>query len=52
MFGWWGRTVVRARWWVLLGSIVFVLVGAAWGTGIFGSLTSGGFDDPGSEHCP
>ncbi len=49
MFGWWGRTVVRTRWWVLFGSIVFVVVGAAWGTGIFGSLTGGGFDDPGSE---
>jgi trehalose monomycolate/heme transporter len=49
MFGWWGRTVVRARWWVLLGSVAFVVVGAVWGTGVFGALSGGGFEDPASE---
>src|SRR5258705_8066078 len=49
MFGWWGRTLMRARWWVLLGSVLFVVIGAAWGTGLFGSLKGGGFDDPSSE---
>jgi len=45
----WGRVLMRVRWIVLLASVAFVAVGAAWGTGIFGSLTGGGFDDPGSE---
>ncbi len=49
MFGWWGRIVVRARWLVLLGSVTFVAVGAVWGTGVFGVLSGGGFDDPASE---
>jgi trehalose monomycolate/heme transporter len=49
MFGWWGRVLMRVRWIVLLASVAFVAVGAAWGTGIFGSLKGGGFDDPSSE---
>jgi trehalose monomycolate/heme transporter len=49
MFGWWGRVVVRTRWWVLAATAVLVLVGGAWGTGIFGMLAGGGFDDPGSD---
>ncbi len=48
MFAWWGRVVVRARWWVLAASLVLVVVGGAWGTGVFGSLSGGGFDDPAS----
>lgn len=49
MFAWWGRSVVRARWWVLAASVVLVLVGGAWGVGVFGALSGGGFDDPASE---
>ncbi len=49
MFGWWGRVLVRMRWFVLLASVALVAVGVAWGTGIFGSLKGGGFDDPSSE---
>jgi uncharacterized membrane protein YdfJ with MMPL/SSD domain len=49
MFGWWGRAVVRARWWVLLVTAAFVTVGALWGTGVFDALAGGGFEDPGSE---
>jgi RND superfamily putative drug exporter len=41
--------VVRVGWWVLAATAVLVLVGAAWGTGIFGSLSGGGFDNPGSD---
>jgi RND superfamily putative drug exporter len=48
MFAWWGRLVYRARWWVLLLSSVVVVVGAVWGTGVFGTLSTGGFDDPAS----
>ena len=49
MFAWWGRAVVRARWFVLAATLVVVAIGAVWGTGIFGALASGGFDDPASE---
>jgi len=49
MFAWWGRAVVRFRWAVLAAAAVLVLVGAGWGTGVFGSLTGGGFDDPHAE---
>jgi uncharacterized membrane protein YdfJ with MMPL/SSD domain len=49
MFAWWGRVVVRVRWWLLAASAVLVLVGAGWGAGVFGALSSGGFDDPASE---
>jgi RND superfamily putative drug exporter len=49
MFAWWGRQVVRLRGVVLAAGAALFLVGAAWGTGVFGSLTGGGFSDPGSE---
>lgn len=49
MFGWWGRTVVRVRWWVVAAALVLVALGATWGAGVFGSLTGGGYADPGSE---
>ena len=49
MFGWWGRTVVRVRWWVIAVALALVAVGATWGAGVFGSLTGGGYDDPHSE---
>ncbi|GAA4448355.1 MMPL family transporter [Phytohabitans houttuyneae] len=49
MFAWWGRAVVRLRWGVLAAAAVLVVVGATWGTGVFGKLTGGGFDDPASE---
>ncbi|MDG4823610.1 MMPL family transporter [Asanoa sp. WMMD1127] len=49
MFAWWGRAVVRFRWGVLAAAAVLVLVGAAWGSGVFGSLTGGGFEDPNAE---
>ncbi|RKR90777.1 RND superfamily putative drug exporter [Micromonospora pisi] len=49
MFGWWGSAVVRFRWAVLGAGLALVVVGATWGTGLLGSLTGGGFDDPASE---
>ena len=49
MFGWWGRTVVRVRKWVILAALALVAVGATWGFGVFGALTGGGYDDPDSE---
>jgi len=49
MFARWGRAVVRFRWAVLVAAVVFAVVGATWGLGVFGKLTGGGFDDPASE---
>lgn len=49
MFMWWSRTVVRFRWLVVIGALLVASVGVGWGAGVFGSLTSGGFDDPNSE---
>src|SRR5438128_747532 len=49
MFSWWGSVVVRARWAVLAAGAAFVVVGVLWGTGVFGSLVGGGFEDPGSQ---
>ena len=48
MFGWWGQTVVRLRWWVIAGAVALVIIGGAWGAGVFGALSGGGFDDPNS----
>ena len=50
MFASWGSRVVRWRRWVLAAGIVFVLVGALWGTGVFSALSNGGFDDKGSQN--
>ncbi|MEU7901980.1 MMPL family transporter [Actinoplanes sp. NPDC049118] len=49
MFGWWGRAVVRLRWWVVAAGLAVVVAGATWGAGVFGALTGGGYDDPASE---
>jgi RND superfamily putative drug exporter len=49
MFAWWGQAVVRLRWAVLAAGVALVVVGVTWGTGVFGGLSSGGFEDPGSE---
>jgi uncharacterized membrane protein YdfJ with MMPL/SSD domain len=49
MFAWWGRTVARARWQVLVTGLVLAVAGGVWGLGLFGSVVGGGFEDPGSE---
>ncbi|BFU42905.1 MMPL family transporter [Krasilnikovia sp. MM14-A1004] len=49
MFGWWGRVVVRVRWWVIAAALALVVTGATWGAGVFGALTGGGYADPNSE---
>jgi RND superfamily putative drug exporter len=48
MFAWWGRALVRLRWWVLAGTAGLIVFGGTWGAGVFGSLTGGGYDDPDS----
>jgi uncharacterized membrane protein YdfJ with MMPL/SSD domain len=49
MFTQWGRSVTRFRWPVLAAAVALALAGIAWGSGVFGSLASGGFTDPGSQ---
>jgi RND superfamily putative drug exporter len=46
----WGRFIFRRRRLVLLAAVIAVAGAAVWGTGVFGSLQSGGgFTAPGSE---
>ena len=50
MFEAWGRFIFRRRRLVLLASVIAVVGAAVWGTGVFGSLQSGGgFTAPGSQ---
>src|SRR5262245_58380021 len=49
MFAALGHFAYRRRRLVLVGALLFVAVAVTWGTGVFGSLASAGFDDPGSE---
>src|SRR5262249_17769104 len=44
-----GRLLYRARWAALLLSLAVVLGAALYGSGVFGTLTSGGFEDPNSQ---
>ncbi|MGB3770859.1 MAG: MMPL family transporter [Rhodococcus sp. (in: high G+C Gram-positive bacteria)] len=48
MTRWASFVVSRARW-VLIAAVVVVLASATWGLGVFGSLSQGGYEDPGSE---
>ena len=45
----WGQFVARRSWAVLLAAVAVVLVAAAYGVGVFGSLSNGGFDDPATD---
>lgn len=49
MFAAWGSLVHRRRWPVLLTVLALVLLGGAWGTGVFDRLSQGGYEDPNSE---
>ena len=44
-----GRVMYRRRRWVVALALVLVAFAGVWGTGVFGELTGGGFDDPSSE---
>jgi uncharacterized membrane protein YdfJ with MMPL/SSD domain len=44
-----GRVIYRRRRWVVALSLAFVVFAGVWGTGVFGHLTGGGFEDPHSE---
>ena len=45
----WGSLVARRAWTVLITGLVLVAAAAVFGLGVFGSLSSGGFDNPASE---
>ncbi len=49
MFSAWGHLVVRYRRTVVIVAALFTLFAGVWGTGVFGQLVDGGFDDPNSE---
>jgi uncharacterized membrane protein YdfJ with MMPL/SSD domain len=44
-----GSFLYRARWGVFLGMLILTIGAGAWGFGLFGKLTGGGFGDPQSE---
>ncbi len=44
-----GGVLYRARWFVLLIGLAVVLGAAVFGSGLFGKLTAGGFEDPNSQ---
>ena len=45
----WGHLLARRAWTVLIAGLVLVAAAAVFGLGVFGSLSSGGYDDPASE---
>jgi uncharacterized membrane protein YdfJ with MMPL/SSD domain len=49
VFAAWGSWVARFRWPVLICTVVAVAAAGMWGLGVFGQLTEGGYQDPGSE---
>ena len=49
MFISWGSVVHRRRWLVAIAIVLFTVIGGAWGAGVFGQLSQGGYEDPGSE---
>jgi len=49
VFAAWGSWVARFRWPLLVCTVVAVAAAGIWGLGVFGQLTEGGYNDPGSE---
>lgn len=49
MFAAWGRGVARFCWPVFAVVLAAVVAAGVWGLGVFGQLTEGGYNDPGSE---
>src|SRR3954447_14060766 len=49
VFAAWGSWVARFRWPVFAVALVAVVCAGVWGLGVFGQLSEGGYNDPGSE---
>ena len=49
MFAAWGAWVARFHWPVLAVALVAVAGAGIWGMGVFGELSEGGYNDPGSQ---
>jgi RND superfamily putative drug exporter len=49
MFARWGGVVTRHPWVTIVVVAVLSLAGGVYGAGVFGSLSQGGYEDPGSE---
>ncbi|HEY9409048.1 MAG TPA: MMPL family transporter [Jiangellaceae bacterium] len=49
MFARWGAAVARHRWTTLITVVVVAVAAGVLGAGVFGSLSQGGYEDPGSE---
>jgi RND superfamily putative drug exporter len=49
MFSALGRSTYRRRRAVVAAGVLFLLLAGVWGTGVFGKLVGGGFEDPQSE---
>ncbi|GGM66878.1 hypothetical protein GCM10012275_41660 [Longimycelium tulufanense] len=49
MFAKWGSLVHRQRWLVLVTVLVLAVLGGVFGSGVFGHLGQGGYEDPNSE---
>jgi len=49
MFSALGRFTYRGRVWVLAATLVFAVASGVWGTGVFGAVGDGGFEDPAAE---
>ena len=49
MFTRWGHTVFRHRWRIIVVGAIFAALAGAWGGGVLGSLSAGGFADRDSE---
>ncbi|WP_017557592.1 MMPL family transporter [Nocardiopsis baichengensis] len=49
MFSALGRFTYRGRVWVLAVTVVLAVAAGVWGGGLFGAVSDGGFQDPGSE---
>jgi trehalose monomycolate/heme transporter len=49
MFARWGALVVRARRLVLIVGVLLAVLSGSYGVGVFGAMSQGGYEDPGSE---
>jgi hypothetical protein len=49
MFSWLGRFAYVRRRLLLIAAALFVVLAGAWGSGVFGTMITGGLEPPGAE---